>query len=88
MLDFLRVKQVVGLGDGAGANIITRQTRNVSKNYKCGLFDRFGMNHPSRVHGVFTINNRCGVSLGRFMEGLKVNNSKESNSEEKWFREK
>jgi len=55
VLDFLRVKQVVGLGDGAGANIITR----------------FGMNHPSRVHGVFTINNRCGVSLGRFMEGLK-----------------
>jgi len=55
VLDFLRVKQVVGLGDGAGANIITR----------------FGMNHPSRVHGVFTINNRCGVSMGRFMEGLK-----------------
>ena len=24
ILDFLRIKQVVGLGDGAGANIITR----------------------------------------------------------------
>jgi len=55
ILDFFRIKQVVGLGDGAGANIITR----------------FGMCHPSRVHGIFTINNTAGVSLGRFMEGLK-----------------
>jgi len=55
VLDYLRIKQVVGLGDGAGGNIITR----------------FGMCHPSRVYGIFTINNRAGVSLGRFMEGLK-----------------
>ena len=40
VLDHLRVKQVVGLGDGAGANIILR----------------FAMNHPSRVHGVLVIN--------------------------------
>ena len=56
VLDFLRIKQVVGLGDGAGGNIITR----------------FGMCHPSRVYGIFTINNRAGVSMGRFMEGLKI----------------
>ena len=56
VLDYLRIKQVVGLGDGAGANIITR----------------FGMCHPSRVYGIFTINNSAGISLGRFMEGLKV----------------
>ena len=30
------------------------------------------MCHPSRVHGVLTINNRAGASMGRFMEGLKV----------------
>ena len=56
VLDYLRIKQVVGLGDGAGANIITR----------------FGMCHPSRVYGIFTINNSAGVSMARFMEGLKV----------------
>jgi len=55
ILDHFRVGQVVGLGDGAGANIITR----------------FGMCHPSRVHGVFTINNTATISLGRFMERLK-----------------
>jgi len=40
VLDHLRVKQVVGLGDGAGANIILR----------------FAMNHPGRVQGVLAIN--------------------------------
>ena len=40
VIDHLRIKQVVGLGDGAGANIILR----------------FAMNHPSRVHGVLAIN--------------------------------
>ena len=40
VLDHLRVKQVVGLGDGAGANIILR----------------FAMNHPGRVLGVLVIN--------------------------------
>ena len=40
VMDHLRIKQVVGLGDGAGANIILR----------------FAMNHPGRVHGVLAIN--------------------------------
>jgi len=40
VLDHLRVRQVVGLGDGAGANIILR----------------FAMDHPGRVHGVLAIN--------------------------------
>ena len=40
VLDHFRVKQVVGLGDGAGANIIMR----------------FAMNHPGRVLGVLAIN--------------------------------
>lgn len=40
VLDHLRVKQVVGLGDGAGANIMLR----------------FGMHHPTRVHGIIAIN--------------------------------
>ena len=40
VMDHLSIKQVVGLGDGAGANIILR----------------FAMNHPSRVHGVLAIN--------------------------------
>ena len=40
VMDHLRIKQVVGLGDGAGANIILR----------------FAMNHPGRVLGVLAIN--------------------------------
>ena len=40
VLDSLRVKQIIGLGDGAGANIMLR----------------FAMNHPSRVHGIVLIN--------------------------------
>merc|ERR1719397_2183885 len=59
VLDHLRVDRVVGLGDGAGANIITR----------------FAMNHPGRVHGVLTINNTATTSLGRFMERLQVKNT-------------
>ena len=30
------------------------------------------MCHPSRVHGIFTINNTATISMGRFMERLKV----------------
>jgi len=48
VLDHLRVKQVVGLGDGAGANIILR----------------FAMNHPGRVHGVLAINTDGVESAG------------------------
>jgi len=48
VLDYLRVKQVVGLGDGAGANIILR----------------FAMNHPGRVHGVLAINTEGVESAG------------------------
>jgi len=55
ILDHLRIPQVIGLGDGAGANIITR----------------FAICHPSRVHGICTINNTATVSLGRFMERIK-----------------
>merc|ERR1711892_505812 len=55
ILDNLRIPQVIGLGDGAGANIITR----------------FGMCHPSRVHGICTINNTATASLGRFMERIQ-----------------
>jgi len=40
ILDNLRIKQVVALGDGAGASILTR----------------FGMYHPNRVHCVMAIN--------------------------------
>lgn len=55
ILDHLRVKQVVGIGDRAGSNIILR----------------FGMCHPSRVHGIFTINPAAVVNLGRFMDRFK-----------------
>jgi len=55
VLDKLRIQRVVGLGDGAGANIITR----------------FGMCHPSRVHGIVTMNSTASRSLGRFMDVLK-----------------
>merc|ERR550517_1184339 len=56
MHDQLRVASVVGLGDGAGANIITR----------------FAMMHPSRVHGIVTVNNTATESLGRFTDRLKA----------------
>jgi len=72
ILDHFRIKQVVGLGDGAGANIITR----------------FGMCHPSRVHGVLTINNRAGASMGRFMEGLKTKMRSSRQAEQKDMNEK
>eukprot|EP00092_Neocalanus_flemingeri_P011887 GFUD01012819.1.p1 GENE.GFUD01012819.1~~GFUD01012819.1.p1 ORF type:complete len:880 (+),score=232.59 GFUD01012819.1:62-2701(+) len=55
ILDNLQIPRVIGLGDGAGANIITR----------------FGMCHPSRVHGICTINNTATASLNRFMERIK-----------------
>jgi len=54
ILDQLRIRTVVGLGNGAGANIITR----------------FGMYHPTRVHGLLTVNNTATASRGRFMERL------------------
>ena len=47
-LDHLRDRQVVGLGDGAGANIILR----------------FAMDHPGRVHGVLAINTEGVSSAG------------------------
>jgi len=56
ILDQLRVKSVVGLGNGAGANIITR----------------FAMMHPTRVHGIVTVNNTATESLGRFTDRLKA----------------
>jgi len=56
ILDQLRIASVVGLGDGAGANIITR----------------FAMMHPTRVHGIVTVNNTATESLGRFTDRLKA----------------
>lgn len=53
VLDHLRVKQVVGLGDGAGANIMLR----------------FGMHHPTRVHGIIAINTD-GIESAGFQEIL------------------
>lgn len=55
VLDHLRVPRVVGLGEGAGANIVLR----------------FGLYHPNRVHGIFAINLSTSISRGRFMEALK-----------------
>lgn len=40
VLDFLHVKYVIGLGEGAGANVLAR----------------FGLAHPSRVLGLVLIN--------------------------------
>ena len=33
---------------------------------------RFAMMHPSRVHGIVTVNNTATESLGRFTDRLKV----------------
>jgi len=46
VLDVLRVHQVVGLGAGAGANIVAR----------------FAMKNPNRVHGIILIQPVAGVS--------------------------
>jgi len=44
VLDFLHIKYVIGLGEGAGANILLR----------------FGMAHPSRCLGLVLINVTAG----------------------------
>ena len=54
VLDNLRVPRVVGLGNGAGANIMLR----------------FAMDHPNRVVGTLNINASASVSFGRFTEKL------------------
>ena len=33
---------------------------------------RFAMMHPTRVHGIVTVNNTATESLGRFTDRLKV----------------
>ena len=33
---------------------------------------RFAMMHPSRVSGIVAVNNTATISLGRFMDRLKV----------------
>jgi len=48
VLDHLRIKQVVCLGDGAGASILLR----------------FSMQHPSRVHGLIAVNPGGVASAG------------------------
>lgn len=67
ILDQLRVSRVVAMGDGAGANIITR----------------FAMMHPQRVHGIITVNNTATPSHTWFMETLKdkINAVKQKHSE-------
>jgi len=56
ILDQMRIQRVVGVGDGAGANILTR----------------FGMCHSSRVHGIITINNTASATATQgFMDMLK-----------------
>lgn len=55
VLDQLRVNTVVGLGDGAGANIITR----------------VAMNHPTRVHGIIAVNPACQKANPSMMDKLK-----------------
>jgi len=52
VLDILRIKQIVILGDGAGANIATR----------------FAIFHPTRVHGLVALNCCGRASLHRFMD--------------------
>jgi len=56
ILDQMRIPRVICLGDGAGANILTR----------------FGICHPTRVHGIVTVNNTATSPLGQgFMDKLK-----------------
>ena len=65
VLDHLRVKQVVGLGDGAGANIILRYDGlNITSPGLETFCFRFAMNHPGRVHGVLAINTDGVESAG------------------------
>ena len=71
VLDHLRISRVVGLGDGAGANIITRFVPSIAGRF-ITAFSRFGLCHPGRVHGVVLINNTASASLGRFMDSLMV----------------
>jgi hypothetical protein len=73
VLDHLRISRVVGLGDGAGANIISRSSQQTQWEYLSLLSFRFGMCHPVRVHGIVLINNTASASMGRFMDTLKVN---------------
>ena len=70
ILDNLRIPRVIGLGDGAGANIITRFVSKEEQTSKSSF--RFGLAHPNRVLGLVTINNTATVSLGRFMDRIKV----------------
>ena len=74
VLDHLRITRVVGLGDGAGANIIARYLCKGGRIFIKISF-RFGMCHPARVHGLVLINITASASLGRFMDTLKVINN-------------
>jgi len=65
VLDSLRVRQVIGLGDGAGANILLR----------------FAMNHPSRVLGIVAINTEGieSATIQERLERIKGNRGEELN---------
>ena len=67
----LSSSSVVGLGDGAGANIITRYYHTATESSR-EKNSRFAMMHPTRVHGIVTVNNTATESLGRFTDRLKV----------------
>ena len=67
----LSSSSVVGLGDGAGANIITRYYHTATESSR-EKNSRFAMMHPTRVHGIVTVNNTASESLGRFTDRLKV----------------
>jgi len=55
VLDTLRVQQVVGLGEGAGGNILTR----------------FGLKFPTRVTGIVAVNSVTETSQGYLKEKIK-----------------
>jgi len=72
VLDQLRVTTVVGLGDGAGANIITR----------------FAMNHPGRVHGIINVNPACVKNNPSIMAKIKDQISQLGQDSDKGLNEK
>lgn len=78
VLDYLHVKYVIGLGEGAGWVLLWEYTRfrnNIIKCditsiiYRANVLARFGLKHPSRCLGLILIN--CTGSAATVLE---VNN--------------
>lgn len=61
VLDFLHIKYVIGLGEGAGANILLR----------------FGMAHAARCLGLIMVNVTAGKTsvMDYFKDKVKVRNN-------------